>query len=226
MLSSTSKRNSRAGFTLIELSIVLFIIGLIVVAVMKGSGLYHRAEMGAVNQHFFQAWKDIVYDVYDRTGYVLGDMNTNGSMDAEFKTTDQAAILANCTEININTCDIIHTDYNASSDLCPSGKNPFERNVIGEFSGKDKTKIGFYYFKIDGDGTIDTNCLVFDNVPLEMAQYIDAQVDGTADAAHGDIRFTNSTLPSLGAKLTDITSYSDTSTDTDTRGYLISIIRF
>jgi len=60
------------GFTLIELSIVLIIIGLLLAAVMKGRDLIRSAQQKKFYNQFINAWVLAYQQFNDRTGYVLG----------------------------------------------------------------------------------------------------------------------------------------------------------
>ena len=60
------------GFTLIELSIVLIIIGLLLAAVVKGKDLIRSAELKKFYNGFIKQWELIYNNYYDRTGKVLG----------------------------------------------------------------------------------------------------------------------------------------------------------
>ncbi|HIC87400.1 MAG TPA: prepilin-type N-terminal cleavage/methylation domain-containing protein [Aquificae bacterium] len=66
------KKAFRIGFSLIELSIVLIIIGLLMAAVMKGRDLIRSAEMKKFYNTFIKAWELAYTQYYDRTGMPLG----------------------------------------------------------------------------------------------------------------------------------------------------------
>ncbi len=66
------RRSSRNGFSLIELSIVLIVIGLLLAAVMKGKDLIRSAEIKKFYSNFVRQWELIYASYYDRTGKALG----------------------------------------------------------------------------------------------------------------------------------------------------------
>ena len=66
------KRRDRKGFTLIELSIVLIIIGLLLAAIVKGKDLIRSAELKKFYNGFVKQWELLFNNYYDRTGKVLG----------------------------------------------------------------------------------------------------------------------------------------------------------
>lgn len=65
------------GFTLVELSIVLVVIGIILGAVAIGTGLQRDAEQKRIKQTFIDQWVQAYNSYYQRTGVVLGDDETN-----------------------------------------------------------------------------------------------------------------------------------------------------
>jgi len=79
---ATSSRNGKAnpqrtgfqaGFTLVEMAIVLVIIGLILSAISIGKDLQREAEYAKIDQKFVAAWKEAYDTYYKRTGGVVGD---------------------------------------------------------------------------------------------------------------------------------------------------------
>ena len=71
--SFASRRLSQAGFTLIELTLVLAIIGLIIGAISIGKDVQRNAEYTKVSNKFLEQWKMAYDQYYQRTGTVLGD---------------------------------------------------------------------------------------------------------------------------------------------------------
>jgi len=65
-----SKR--RRGFSLIELSVVLIVIGLLLAAIMKGRDLIKNAEIKKFYNNFIKQWEIVYSAYYDRTGKILG----------------------------------------------------------------------------------------------------------------------------------------------------------
>ena len=63
----------QGGFTLVEMSIVLVIIGLIVSAVSIGMNLHRSAEYQRIKQKFIDGWVIAYNEYYNRTGTVVGD---------------------------------------------------------------------------------------------------------------------------------------------------------
>jgi len=85
MMKRVSFKSKAQGFTLIELSIVLLIIGLLLAAVVKGRDLIRSAQIKKFYNSFIKQWEIIYNNYYDRTGVVLGgplkvvDTNSNNN---------------------------------------------------------------------------------------------------------------------------------------------------
>lgn len=65
--------NSQRGFSLVELSIILLVIGLIVGAVSIGVNAHRSAEYNKIKQKFLDQWVRAYNDYYQRVGTVPGD---------------------------------------------------------------------------------------------------------------------------------------------------------
>ncbi len=69
----TSPQNNQCGFTLIEMTIVLVIIGLILGAITVGKDVVRNAEYQKVSNKFVYGWKKSYDEIFARTGVTLGD---------------------------------------------------------------------------------------------------------------------------------------------------------
>jgi prepilin-type N-terminal cleavage/methylation domain-containing protein len=205
----------KSGFTLIEMAIVLVIIGLILAAVMKGGDIYHSAQIDRVNKGFFEAWKTVVYEYYDRRGQYLGDGVVNGGnsgnpangqfdgfltlgnvVDPGLSNPEREAFIDIVRNSGIDICTMIQTDREDLPAAQCSGKNIFQRNVSGAYTGKEPVEVGFYTCETgDAASPVERNCLVFTEVPIDVAQRLDTYYDGQPDGRQGNIRATLTTSP-------------------------------
>jgi prepilin-type N-terminal cleavage/methylation domain-containing protein len=71
--TSNRRRASQSGFTLIELTLVLAIIGLIIGAIAIGKDVQRNAEYTKISNKFIGQWKMAYDQYYQRTGTVVGD---------------------------------------------------------------------------------------------------------------------------------------------------------
>jgi prepilin-type N-terminal cleavage/methylation domain-containing protein len=71
--SSKTRRSAQSGFTLIELTLVLAVIGLIIGAIAIGKDVQRNAEYTKVSNKFLEQWKMAYDQYYQRTGTVVGD---------------------------------------------------------------------------------------------------------------------------------------------------------
>lgn len=76
MNTSIRGRPRQRGFTLLELTTVLIIIGLIVGAISIGQDLQRTAEYQKIKQKFVDQWSEAYNQYYVRTGVVVGDNQT------------------------------------------------------------------------------------------------------------------------------------------------------
>ena len=71
-----AKRLAQGGFTLVELSLVLAVIGLIIGAVAIGKDVQRNAEFTKIKNKFLDQWEQSYNQYYQRTGVVVGDSQT------------------------------------------------------------------------------------------------------------------------------------------------------
>lgn len=178
-----------AGFTLIEMAIVLVIIGIIVGAVMKGRDLIKSAQIKNAYETFFAAHYKAITSYYDKTGRILADgpvnggtSTSNGWMDNVHL--DSAASRTNIikafSSVGIDICSLVKS--NITSDECgPNGLNIGQISLDGEYS-RQTTWVGYYYGSFNGRYR---NYLRLQSLPTDFAIAIDRMVDGVANCASG-----------------------------------------
>ena len=88
----SSKLTNEEGFTLIEMAIVLVIIGIIIGAVVKGKDVMKSAEQKRLYTTFVREWQMAYNNYYDRTGWILGDDNSNNNANRDGRCSDAGAM--------------------------------------------------------------------------------------------------------------------------------------
>ncbi|MBT9549778.1 MAG: prepilin-type N-terminal cleavage/methylation domain-containing protein [Hydrogenophaga sp.] len=71
--STRNRRAAQSGFTLIELTLVLAVIGLIIGAIAIGKDVQRNAEYTKISNKYLEQWKMAYDQYYQRTGTVVGD---------------------------------------------------------------------------------------------------------------------------------------------------------
>ncbi len=177
-------KNDR-GFTLVEISIVLIIIGLILGAAVKGKDLIQSAKQKKFYSNFVKQWGVTVLNYYDRTGGVLGDGVANGG----------TAATADGNFDNINTAGewtTVINRLNAVGIEIPTTNTTLSYKYAfkGTVSGPRTIALRLYRrnVTISGGGTVGNNVLDFAQMPTDLAIALDNVIDGSADGTAGNFR--------------------------------------
>ena len=190
----------KSAFTLIELSIVLIIIGIILASVMKGRDLIGSAQSKEVTQTFIQKWATIANTYYSKVNQVMADGEENGgiigdepngyfdniSYDSGVTTNPAINLILMLQNAGIDPCELVKTDIKeADADaICQSNYNPLKRNFKGEFVGKKTSNVHFYNMTLDSKSQ---NVILFTNISGDLAKAIDTIIDGVPDGQSGSI---------------------------------------
>lgn len=176
---------SQRGFSMLELSIALVVIGLIVGAVAVGRDLQRNASYQRISSSFVQGWL-MAYDAYVAgTGIVPGDSATaptglvNGNISELCGTALQNVFLAAGIRLPQGRTEG-QADRYAYLD---SNGNPQEVQVCFQNVNwaEPGSAVGAYVSR-------PRNVMVLRGMTPALASLLDAQIDGSADARFGRMR--------------------------------------
>ncbi|QOY53055.1 prepilin-type N-terminal cleavage/methylation domain-containing protein [Candidatus Sulfurimonas baltica] len=170
----------RHGFTLIELSIVLIIIGLIIGGVMKGKDLISNAKQKNIYSTWIQAWVVAVNAYEDRTGGTLGDGVVNGGTQANEDGRFDTINLSSTTGVQ-NILKSVGLDAPAVGL-----NNGGSYGISGKYSTSNSIAI-LQYLQSHTDGG-SKNKLYITGVPTDVAMAFDRLSDGKLDPVSGFFR--------------------------------------
>ncbi|MEJ2641329.1 MAG: prepilin-type N-terminal cleavage/methylation domain-containing protein [Desulfosarcinaceae bacterium] len=165
------------GFTLIEMAIVLIIIGIIIGAVVKGKDIVRSAEQKKLYSEFIREWQIAFNNYYDRTGWILADVNDPNNAGARN-----------------GRCAPGATNANVDLQLQNVGLTPPAAGSTGTTMVRTYT---------DSTGVQRTLTLAFDwdaslgnyirvaGMPNDLGMAIDRMVDGSSSSNTGEVLYTS-----------------------------------
>jgi prepilin-type N-terminal cleavage/methylation domain-containing protein len=196
----------QGGFTLVEMSVVMLVIGLILGAVSIGKDVQRNAEYAKIKQKFVDQWASAYNSYYVRSGVVLGDSQTapsfmvNGVASAGISSSTGAAPTTEPAAI----CDSTTAQPNGRSAALGSLAAEMQRLGVrmppGRAEGKEsryvyldsngnpqEVQICFQWNK-PGTASSSGNVMVISGLTPDLARALDQMIDGKPDAQEGMFR--------------------------------------
>jgi len=164
----------RSGFTLIELSIVLIIIGLIIGGVMKGKDLIASANQKKIYNTWFKQWQVLTNEYQDRVGGILDDGSANGGGGTEDGVVDNDNPLPTGVITAIEGVGLTLPITNVLN-------KPEQYKINGKYV-RSTARIWFW-----NEGALG-NAIFFEAMPTDVAIAFDKMTDGKADGSQGNFR--------------------------------------
>ncbi|MDH5218443.1 MAG: type II secretion system GspH family protein [Gammaproteobacteria bacterium] len=195
-----NRKDRQGGFTLVELAIVMVVIGILLGALLTGQQLIDNAR----GKQFLADVKGIeayTWMYYDRKGVFPGDCNGDGligvlTVPASTAAGDPAAanaldaVAAAPTTLD---CSIAESKDSGIADLRTEKLLEFDatksNGQVGTHSANGEMTLG----TITNAAGTSRNALIFWEVPLWMAQMVDANIDGSVDGLLGRVRTIDNT---------------------------------
>ena len=147
----------RGGFSLIELTIVLVIVGFLIGAVIQGQRMFYNARLQRIVSDM-RDYAQAFLTYYDQQGMYPGDEN----------------------DTNFPSGDTYNGNHNGLIDSSAEATNAWEdlSNALGVVRKTSPVRGGIYSFgNLNFYGSGNQNFISVDNLPNRMAQSIDARHD-------------------------------------------------
>lgn len=200
--SRHSHPSRQSGFTLVELSITLLVIGLLLGAMAIGRDLQRTAANQRLSTDFVQGWQ-LAYENYiNGVGYPPGDAPANPTGRVNGATAPAGTRLCGDTMINAFLAAGVRLPEgrtNGQQDryvYLDSNGNPQEVQVC--FQSVDWAEPGATQATFN---TRPRNVMVLSGVTYSLVSMLDQQIDGRSDARFGrlrDITLANATTITAG----------------------------
>lgn len=185
------------GFSLLELSIALVVVGLVLGAVAIGRDLQRSASNQRLSTDFIQGWQ-LAYETFvNGVGYPPGDTATNPTGRISASTTTPGAELCGTAMINA---------FLAAGIKLPDGRTEGQqdRYVYLDSNGNpQEVQVCFQNVAwaepaatVNNYASLPRNVMVLRGVTFSLAGALDQQIDGKSDARFGRFRaesFSNNT---------------------------------
>lgn len=217
--SSAFHRKKQAGYTLVEVAVVLAAIGLIVGGVSVGKEVLREADYNRIQTKFVQQWK-VAYDLhYQRTGAVVGDSQiaptymVNG-FEAVFDgvSGSKAGIPQNYNNTGLRICQgqgfladtvsvgdpglalqRLHDQFDRAGIRMPAGRAEGQEDRYSYLDSNGNPAELQICFQWNPDKQISGsgNVMVIRGLTPDLARKLDQTIDGKADALEGRFRQQN-----------------------------------
>lgn len=198
---------SQQGFTLVEISLVLVVIGLILGAVSIGKDVQRNAEYTKIKQKFVDQWASAYNAHYLRTGAVVGDsqiqprMMVNGSEFAVVADLISGQDMTGATPPNAicqgaaapglsSAVSILHREMDRHGVRMPPGRaEGFEdRYAYLDTNGNPQELQVCFQWNTPGNPASSGNVMVITGLTPDLARALDQMIDGKADSREGLFR--------------------------------------
>lgn len=172
------------GFTLVEISIVLIVIGLIVGAVSIGKDLQRNATYQQLNSVFIQSWMSAYQNYFNRVGIVIADDPASPSG----RVNDGGPPICGTTLVQ---------ELQSAGVATPTGRGHGNETLFAYLDSNGNPQQAEVCFENrswaipDGSGGFmnrQRNVMVITGLTPDLARHLDAQIDGRSDARFGQFR--------------------------------------
>jgi prepilin-type N-terminal cleavage/methylation domain-containing protein len=212
-MHAASKHRRQAGFTLVEMAVVLVIIGVIIGAVMIGRDVQRNAEYTRIKQKFVDQWVVTYNSYHQRYGAPIGDNQaapqlmvnganfTSGFSGGDMSGATEPSLICSGTDALPSSAGLSRTkEGSAGFDLRDLVKRAGITLPPGRGEGKEDR---YAYLDTNGNpqeiricfgwnkpGTLwgSGNSMYVTGLTPDLARALDQMIDGKADASNGAFR--------------------------------------